>query len=1034
MNKNYLIVTSILEGKHFPSRQGCDIVVEASFDGEVLTTDPVPHTCHPNFNTELAWGVDRRGLHVHRLHRTPVKLQCFAVERSSRKKERVGYVVLEIRGIQDGVRSAKWLSLLNSKYHGSKPEIHVGLHLEEDTVPDAPAGASSEPARAEFKAHRVVAQQPADRGTETDLEDLTPRLNLKDGCYEIGRDTTVLYLFTVTISFAANLSHLQGSSCEKPSAGRGGRYHFVYHLLGHEVTTEAFSSLENPQFPAERASLHIRSCGPALRQFFAAHPTLQVLLSTDNDVIGATEIPLGDFSASSPKFSVSVQGLFQLHPIPHNEALVSSIAAEYRPIVGVHVEIAEKPQAVGGAEDQTDSRRNESVPEHHPAPPPPPQSFPIREESPRPAPRSRSREVRPRTPTRLAPERSPTRQPRKQLDFSPPQKLGRAENQRPATNTTAAVPSSLAAHPRTLQSCSGIGPPETTAKGKLPKVIDLTDDEDEDQFHHFSLMLDIRSLEVLSTRGKEMQCYIRYHYPFFGGNTPFQSHKWTTVVPNRLATVLGGFNTYNFAATYKMVKMAFQELPLMVEIFCRGEGSDRLFGTAEVSLGSVLRCPASTLVKDNGATGQRRMQTSKVSIMHTKGIVGELQGVVCLDDLGITSLPSKEPPGSLGGASSRPRLVQAAAEAQEQEILRIMTELELWKEQQEIMFRTRLKEKEDAHLRALSEDWKRQDMERDAVLRRKLKENKELEEKLKSRLKDIESREQAQARREAEFEQQKSDIQLQKTRLQKEAKETIKRSLEEHEHMFNIEKKRVMELETELKKLRRQVSELEAKLKDREKLLEALQTSQRDAFSQEMKVHMDFEKVLDEKAALLKELHEALRQRELYRERCDLAESQLLSCKEHLRQAQQRDFEARRDEVECLYQKAKARFENDPAPITTTAGSHPKSPSDDGTAFETPEKTSPQHSAPTMQTTSESTGHSPLRALSSATGKQGPSLPVAEEHSPPGASASSSSWMEHMRRLIEERDMLLSSGLYRKDDVIIVKLNQHIADTVRKHV
>ncbi|XP_049267398.1 centrosomal protein of 120 kDa [Rhipicephalus sanguineus] len=537
MNKNYLIVTSILEGRHFPSRQSCDVVIEASFDGEVLTTDPVPHSCHPNFNTELAWGVDRRGLHVHRLHRTPVKLQCFVVERSSKKKDRVGYVVLEIRGIPESVRSAKWHPLLNSKYHGAKPEIHVGLHLEEDTVPDAPALATSEPPRTDIRMQRVVVQ-PADQAAETDL---APRLNLKDGCYEIGKHPTTLYIFTVTIAFAANLKHLQENSENKPSAGHGGPYHFIYHLLGHEVSTEAFPSLESPEFPAERASLRIRSSGPVLRRFFAAHPTLQVLLSTDDSVIGETEILLGDFSASSPDFSVSVQGLFQLRkatkllsitvhlmticeyfcfslsslmqlsPVPHNEDLMSRIAPEYRPIVGVYVEISEK-EAIGGTENETDGRQEEPVPEQQPAPsppPPPPAAAARRGESPHPAPRSRSRDSRPRTPTQLLPERSPTRQPRRQLDFSPPQKLGRAENQRPAADAA----SSQAGNLRPAQSSSGPRAHEDAAPRQQHEVIDLTDDRDEEQFHHFSLMLDIRSLNVLSTRGKPMQCYVSPNKP-----------------------------------------------------------------------------------------------------------------------------------------------------------------------------------------------------------------------------------------------------------------------------------------------------------------------------------------------------------------------------------------------------------------------------------------------------------------------------------------------------------------------------------------
>ncbi|XP_077554907.1 centrosomal protein of 120 kDa-like isoform X2 [Haemaphysalis longicornis] len=1033
MNKNYLIVTSILEGRHFPSRQGCDIVIEASFDSEVLSTDPVPHSCHPHFNTELAWSVNRKGLHVHKMHRTPVKLQCFAVERSSKKKERVGYVVLEIRGVQEGPRSTKWHPLLSSKYHGAKPEVHIGLHLEEDNVPEAPA--SSEPVRTDLGMQRVSSQLASSLGPGMDIDELTPRLNLTDGCYEIGREPTTLYVFTVTISFAANLGHLQESgAAERAASARSGPYQFVYHLLGHEVATEAFASLENPEFPPERASLHIRSSPPVLRRFFAAHPTLQVQLSSRTAVIGETEIPLGDFSASSPRFSVSVEGLFQLHPVPRNEALVNSTPPEYRPIVGLKVEISEAP-ATEPAIDESDGRRGHESPEHRAAPPPPvpperreeepsrPQRSQSREARP-PTPtrrpperrnspdrrspvrqRSQGREARPPTPTRRPPERSPerrspVRQPRKQLDFSPPQKLGRAENCRPPGATAAS-------HHHTGDPYAGqrsgadLRPSQDTAKKKQqPQVIDLTDDADEEQFRRFSLMLDIRSLEVLSTpRSRQMECYVRYHYHFLGTITPFQSQQWTVVNPGLPATILGGFNTYNFAASQKMVTAAFQQLPLTVEIFSRSENSDRLFATAEVFLGDVLRCPASTLLKDSGVVGQRRMQTTKVSVIDPRGaMIGELQVVVCLDDLGVTSLPPRMP----------------------------------------------LKEKEDARLREIAEEWKRHDLERDSVLRRKVKENKELEEKLKSRLKDVQSREEALARREAEFEQQKSDLQFLKSRLQKEAKETLRRSLEQYEHSLNTERKKVMELEIEQQKLKKQVSELEAKVEERDKMLDTLRASQTDAFSKEIKVQVELEKLHAEKVALLKEVQEALQQQERYRERCSQAEARLLDCQQQLRQAQQRGRQAQHDEVEALYQRARARFrgQDDAPPALPPSPPPPFQPAldqpDQATSFESREEVSPpkQSATPIVQTTRDEVAASQPTALpAQAEPLQSPCSPFGSPpESPLGASASSPSWMEHVRRLIEERDTLLESRVYTKKDFIIVELNRHIADTIRKYV
>lgn len=61
-----MILVFLLQGRHFPKSPRLSLVVQASFDGEQLATDPVEHRDQPQFNTELAWELDRRTLHQHR--------------------------------------------------------------------------------------------------------------------------------------------------------------------------------------------------------------------------------------------------------------------------------------------------------------------------------------------------------------------------------------------------------------------------------------------------------------------------------------------------------------------------------------------------------------------------------------------------------------------------------------------------------------------------------------------------------------------------------------------------------------------------------------------------------------------------------------------------------------------------------------------------------------------------------------------------------------------------------------------------------
>ena len=97
MADNILLVLGITEGRQFPKRAHHQLLVEANFDAEHLCTDMIKHRDSPKFNTELAWEIDKKSLHQHRLQRTPLKVQVFSVEDSTMKKELIGYCLLDLR-------------------------------------------------------------------------------------------------------------------------------------------------------------------------------------------------------------------------------------------------------------------------------------------------------------------------------------------------------------------------------------------------------------------------------------------------------------------------------------------------------------------------------------------------------------------------------------------------------------------------------------------------------------------------------------------------------------------------------------------------------------------------------------------------------------------------------------------------------------------------------------------------------------------------------------------------------------------------
>lgn len=77
--------------------------MEAKFDREQLSTDPIEHNESLEINQELAWELDKKALQQHKLQRSVIKVNCFSVSASDGKKENIGYFVLDIRSAPDYV-------------------------------------------------------------------------------------------------------------------------------------------------------------------------------------------------------------------------------------------------------------------------------------------------------------------------------------------------------------------------------------------------------------------------------------------------------------------------------------------------------------------------------------------------------------------------------------------------------------------------------------------------------------------------------------------------------------------------------------------------------------------------------------------------------------------------------------------------------------------------------------------------------------------------------------------------------------------
>ncbi|XP_023052916.1 centrosomal protein of 120 kDa isoform X2 [Piliocolobus tephrosceles] len=507
-----LIVVSILEGRHFPKRPKHMLVVEAKFDGEQLATDPVDHTDQPEFATELAWEIDRKALHQHRLQRTPIKLQCFALDPITSAKETIGYIVLDLRTAQETKQAPKWYQLLSNKYTKFKSEIQISIALETDT-------------KAPVDSFKAKGAPPRDGKVPAILAGLDPRdivavLNEEGGYHQIGpaEYCTDAFIMSVTIAFATQLEQLIPCTMKLPE--RQPEFFFYYSLLGNDVTNEPFNDLINPDFEPERASVRIRSSVEVLRVYLALQSKLQIHLCCGDQSLGSTEIPLTGLlkkgSTEINQHPVTVEGAFTLDPPNRAKQKLAPIPVELAPTVGVSVALQRE-----GIDSQSLielKTQNEHEPEH-----------------------SKKKVLTPIKEKTLTGPKSPRVSPVPSHNQSPPTKDDATESEveslqydkdtKPNPKASSSVPASLA-QPVTTSNASEV------ASGQKIAVPATS--------HHFCFSIDLRSIHALEI-GFPINCILRYSYPFFGSAAPIMTNPPVEVRKNMEVFLPQSYCAFDFA-------------------------------------------------------------------------------------------------------------------------------------------------------------------------------------------------------------------------------------------------------------------------------------------------------------------------------------------------------------------------------------------------------------------------------------------------------------------------------------------------------
>ncbi|XP_021462451.2 centrosomal protein of 120 kDa isoform X1 [Oncorhynchus mykiss] len=985
-----LIVVSILEGRQFPKSQRHNLIVHAKFDGEQLATDPVDHKEQPQFCTELAWELDRRTLHQHRLQRTPIKLQCYAVDTTTSVKECVGYIILDLRSVQEIKQAPKWYPLLSSKYTKLKPAILLTIALENDTK-------QTELSLERFKAKKAPPRQGSPVLSNLFPEKLEAVLKEDEGYHQIGHQDycTDLFVLSVTVAFATKLEQLIPSTMKL--VGEGSEFFFYYTLLGNDITSEPFQNLISPSFEPERASVRIRSSDTVLLAFLSLQPSLQVHLCCGNHSLGSTEVSLAGLAKSSvdlEKQVATVEGAFILQPPNRAKQSLPPVPMDLQPTVGVSVTLRREalttPVGANAEGDGPLIPLKTGTVEHVLPPSPPAEKWP-----------------RTPSPGIKSPIKSPT-----YLAESPPNPL--TESEANSLQVEAALQAQPLPTGSVLAPCQVDDEPEgglSSVSVSAPKIAIPS------SAHHYCFSMDLRSVRNINL-GFPVSCTLRYAYQFFGSAAPIMTNPPVEVKRNMEVFLPQSYCAFDFAALPHQVQDTFLRVPLVVEVWNKNTSSrDILLGTASIQLSHLLTAEKSRFLGPMGQQHWRQTFSERIPVIKAQGIsaagtgpsekVAELCYVTTLENLGLVKVQDivmsessqngysvaqktvpalrPAPPSSAGGVPTEPR---------ETLEYRAALELEMWKEMQEDLFDDQLKKKELGHMQALAEEWKKRDRERESLVRKKEVEYNILEEQLQKILADLEKREKHLGHAEMEMQRLQREMRAEHELSMCKLQESGRRLREDCTHQVDLERSRVRQLEEERGRQQQQMLDAENKYKLLEK--EYQQFREQQSIRPEIRLQSEINLLSLEKVELERTLESTTKSKLHYKQQWGRALKELARFKQREQESAMTRLKKQQQELETMRLRYLAAEEKEAVK-------------------------SEKHELEDIR--------NELNRLKQQEDKK----PWGSSSAGPAVSLNESA-DDHLSRLLEERDTLLRTGVYTHEDRIISELNRQIQEAMAHRV
>ena len=808
-----------------------------------MTTDPVAQTVNPIWDTELAWDIQHKQLSYMRSARAPLKLVVYSLDTITGQREVVGWIVLDLRAAQGGeTPTPKWYPLLAHGKSAFRPEVKIAFsvspaktkldYLSPTSSPTRPKMyLQSQTEMAEISSvtksvnltmnqqssttdSKIVAQKDSEPNPQvTESQDPHPKkpiTNLSvsfsltsEGHYQVGKESENILDITiwVTIAFAQHLDNLlsDDKSTQLPPSSV---FCFYYSFLGNDITTQHFSNLIDPNFPAERVSIRLKGSRKDLATLFKEIGKLVFYFCKESAVYGYADVELADLalklddSTKDLKFPLVNEGVYPLcfggakskNPagtISNSSIGVSlaiSLTKEHLDInvlsaAGIAIErklekseiditMESKTQQeylVNGMEFKTVSEEkngigNEAI-----------ENLPL-----------------PDTPSR------PT------LPL-----LQKDEIRVSFRDLNPSAPIDFSSHEFFQKQREGI--PDFDPRFGVSPV----------EWHQFRFSIEMRSIRAFKL--KSANVFLKYSYAPFGTSSPYLSHPVTQLTLNEGEILLPhSFCSFEFAMAPKRLETYLESVPLIIEVFHKDPNRKNiLIGSCSVDLGQVLQnhvFQSSRITRDQIHSADFFSPISSLGPAADKyTTIGELRTLLALEDFG-----SLQDVGNI--ATQKSSKEEKVPDIHDTLEYQTVLELELWRQNQQDIFEEKMKQKEKDLEDTYALKIRDAEKESELVLNAKLVEYSTKIAKLQTLSDQLQEREISIQRAERDLVLEKANLEREAAAALQSQRDAARRLEESFAHSFEILKQKVQDSEKknevnmrERDAFRQRVMELEVK-------------------------------------------------------------------------------------------------------------------------------------------------------------------------------------------------------------------------------